>query len=192
MANQGWGPGNSPFPTLSTLGAPHALGCGFIQVPLTARAFPAASQHRLLQGRSEMVDSVLGHQGWRPPPSARLLSWSFSGQFSGNRVAACPRLHVLNTSHPCFWFTGQEDSSDDLTASRVLLPDAPSYSGIREQPSQDCLAPEAAATCLLVPSSHSGNTGLEFGPRITPGLGRLPSLGQTHDTRSQWTLLLQL
>ena len=65
-------------------------------------------------------------------------------------MAACPRLHILNTSHPCFWFTGQEDSSDDLTASRVLSPDAPSYSGIKEQPGQDCLPQRLLPLSFLV------------------------------------------
>lgn len=80
-------------------------------------------------------------------------------------MAACPRLHILNTSHPCFWFTGQEDSSDDLTASRVLSPDAPSYSGIKEQPGQDCLPqrllPLAPGPLLTL----RGTRGLESGPR---------------------------
>lgn len=80
-------------------------------------------------------------------------------------MAACPRLHVLNTSHPCFWFTGQEDSSDDLTASRVLLPDAPSYSGIREQPGQDC-PPQRLLPLAPGPLLTLGETqGLESGPR---------------------------
>lgn len=47
-------------------------------------SFLAASQHRLLQGRSEMVDSVLGAPRVEHHlPSARLLSWSFQDSSQG-------------------------------------------------------------------------------------------------------------
>ena len=138
----GWGHGHPPFP-LSPPGAPCALAVGSFRSPSLPGLLLAASQLRLLQGRSEMVDLVPGVPGGGEPLASR-QHCCFPGLF---RTALMEQggslsiyLHVLNTSHPCFWFTSQEDGSDDLNASQVLSPDAPSHSGIREQLGQACPA----------------------------------------------------
>lgn len=97
----------------------------------------------------------------------------------GGSLSIC--LHVLNTSHPCFWFTSQEDSSDDLNASQVLSPDAPSHSALGSSLARTA-CPKAAAICPWSPSYTRGNTGAGIQASHITGLGQLPSLGQTHNT----------
>lgn len=190
----GWGHGHPPFP-LSPPGAPCALAVASFRSPSLPGLLLAASQLRLLQGRSEMVDLVSGVPGGIVPLALR-QHCCFPGLFrtvlmeQGGSLSIY--LHVLNTSHPCFWFTSQEDSSDDLNASQVLSPDDPSHSGIREQLGQDCLTPEAAAICPWSPSHTRGNTGAGIQALYITGLGQLPYLGQTHNTHVLNGLLFQL
>ena len=107
-----------------------------------------------------------GHQEWSATARQhRCLPGLFRTVLreQGGSLSIC--LHVLNTSHPCFWSTSQEDSSDDLTASRVLSPDAPSHSCIREQLGQDC-PPQRLLPFAPGPPLTLGETrGLESGPR---------------------------
>lgn len=79
----GWGPGHPPFP-LSPPGAPCALAVGSFRSRSLPGLLLAASQHRLLQGRYEMVDSVLGAPGVEHRlPSTLLPSWSFQDSPQG-------------------------------------------------------------------------------------------------------------
>lgn len=132
-----------------------------------------------------------GHQEWS---TASCQHCCLPGLFrtvlreQGGSLSIC--LHVLNTSRACFWSTSQEDSSDDLTASRVLSPDAPSHSGIREQLGQDC-PPQRLLPFAPGPLSHPGKHG-----GWNPGLAHYwpPTISgpDARHTCSQGTMLFQL